>query len=607
MVPQTLNCSKNINRCGVNNYRLTSSRVVSTLNPAYKPPFVFNPPPHRGKLVITHVIFTPTHLLDPDNFIVRDSDEFIILEDGGVLELTVRFNISDRKSVGIRNKNRQTSAQYKVSARGLREAITDTLQGVTSGSLGTFKPAGDLSDYVVNNLTQTLEVLINDERIEVVIEAPDLNKCVVNREVDSDAYFKMVLYKAIDTYRSLIAKKTSLTPSEKYLTTSSNFSYEDVLPGSSTPSFGLLVKSVKDPFSTDLERKDKKVAIGSGSLPDDRGRAFSIPTAVSSVSPTGKTSPSKPTFAPFSSLPQVYNVLFTPVGVVYNKGVPSVFSTVKNFLVSQDQYNSLVRDSAIFSPAELIKTLVDNSISARTNYKVQDLLDNQLQLTVTIESRKTTYEIIPKSQLQTPPKQLFTQTADYQGPIIFSRYEDGVISDRAFVRISYLGAYFDKVFLQFARQVHSPRIIYKNIRFDSYEEKEWDESGVTVKKPLKLIESREAAFNLLTTGEGKRDIINQSANLMFTVDFKKNASTFYKTNRFLTCSCFNSQKDLVDPSYAGLWVSIEKAYGEPMVLSEVPLVKLEPCFERGDIIQTSDTLYFAGLVSNASGGVGDTP
>jgi hypothetical protein len=86
---------------------------------------------------------------------------------------------------------------------------------------------------------------------------------------------------------------------------------------------------------------------------------------------------------------------------------------------------------------------------------------------------------------------------------------------------------------------------------------------------------------------------------MFTAEFTNYTGNFYKTNRFITCSAFNSQAEVASQEFESLFETLEKAFGEMIVLSTFPTVRLVPCFERGSIIQTSNTLYFKGLVSNA--------
>ena len=86
---------------------------------------------------------------------------------------------------------------------------------------------------------------------------------------------------------------------------------------------------------------------------------------------------------------------------------------------------------------------------------------------------------------------------------------------------------------------------------------------------------------------------------MFTSEFNDSVGSFYKTNRFITCGVFTSQNELADSAYKPLFKNLERALGETIILSDFPYVALKPCFERGNLINVSNTVYFRGLVSNA--------
>lgn len=61
--------------------------------------------------------------LNDEEPVSRPSREknYIILEEGGLMEATVGFSIADRKTLGIKNKSRQLSLLYKVQSMNLRD------------------------------------------------------------------------------------------------------------------------------------------------------------------------------------------------------------------------------------------------------------------------------------------------------------------------------------------------------------------------------------------------------------------------------------------------------------------------------------------------------
>ena len=57
--------------------------------------------------------------------------------------------------------------------------------------------------------------------------------------------------------------------------------------------------------------------------------------------------------------------------------------------------------------------------------------------------------------------------------------------------------------------------------------------------------------------------------------------------------------ELADANYKPLFKNLERALGETIIISDLPYVALKPCFERGNVVNVSNTVYFRGLVSNA--------
>lgn len=188
-------------------------------------------------------------------------------------------------------------------------------------------------------------------------------------------------------------------------------------------------------------------------------------------------------------------------------------------------------------------------------------------------------------------------------PFVFSYFENIARYERCFVNAAYLAASIDAVLLQHVRKTHSMRIIYNSIEFTSYQKKVWynQEESFCKKVPLKCIAKKTIPFNPLISGEFPGENINTSANLMFSTDIRNTQGVFYRTNRYITCTTFATQADIQNSSVRDLWQLLEEGFSSPIVLSTYPLVALLPCFSRGEIIQTAESVVFKGLVSNSGG------
>jgi len=57
----------------------------------------------------------------------KRTKSFVLLESEGLLNTTVKFSISDRKSLGIKNKSRQLGLFYKISKMDLRKTLNNLI------------------------------------------------------------------------------------------------------------------------------------------------------------------------------------------------------------------------------------------------------------------------------------------------------------------------------------------------------------------------------------------------------------------------------------------------------------------------------------------------
>lgn len=139
-------------------------------------------------------------------------------------------------------------------------------------------------------------------------------------------------------------------------------------------------------------------------------------------------------------------------------------------------------------------------------------------------------------------------------PFVFSFYENLDKYECCYVDAAYLAACLDFTLLQHIRKTHSMRIVYNSITFDTYQKKTWynEEESFCKKIPLKNVSTHQVLFNPIVSGEHPGENVNTTSNLMFSGDFKNKQGVFYRPNRFITCTAFNTQADIQNNSVRGL-------------------------------------------------------
>jgi hypothetical protein len=83
--------------------------------------------------------------------------------------------------------------------------------------------------------------------------------------------------------------------------------------------------------------------------------------------------------------------------------------------------------------------------------------------------------------------------------------------------------------------------------------------GVRTVKKQRYKSSKEIPFDIIVVGHNTTEYVNFKTNLMFTADFGPNSPTFYKTNRYVTCSAFSDQAQLATNDYRELFSTLEQA------------------------------------------------
>jgi hypothetical protein len=123
--------------------------------------------------------------------ILRPSDdpkEFVLCENDGLIEVLLKFNISERKGLGVRSKARRLKLLYRVQTESFRDFLEASLRGMNQKQ-GL--------PYSIENLVNKFSGSINGERFSVFIRKEDFGNL---SHITDDDFFKTVLSKIVWSY-----------------------------------------------------------------------------------------------------------------------------------------------------------------------------------------------------------------------------------------------------------------------------------------------------------------------------------------------------------------------------------------------------------------------
>lgn len=493
------------------------------------------------RLVFCKATIDPIYPLPVNHSILRSNNgnSHICLEGDGLLNVTLKLQISDKKSLGIKTKGRQFLVMFKVNCKDFKEVLNSCIDGL-------FKdPVKASITYEAVNVHQTFTGTFNNIPVSVTLTQADFGN---NFSTSGDGYLKVLAYKMYEVY----LKECSLLPATDSRAVNAKKSVVNLNASDLSTSTGLfMVENPGDifagtpstPTTTTVSPLLTPVVLRSRTRP-----SITPPVTTSSVS-SSSTTTSYPYFNGFSLLPLALTL--------FEKNNPAR----RNFTISQSAIDSIANGRDFFKHTLIIETRL-------TSYEI-----NNIQLGNGTSEKAMTY----------------------------TYYEDGAPFERVFVNADFLGACLHKTLYQYIEQLHSSRVIYNSLKFDSFETKKWVQNGsYCTKGSLQQFESKEIPFKLIQVGKNPLNVVNFRTNLLFTADFPPLTGNFYKTNRFVTCSAFTSQDEVAELQYQALFEALEKAFCETVFLSDYPEVSLTPCFERGTIVQIAEQVYFKGLVSNAA-------
>lgn len=544
----------------------TNFVLASYLGLAYRPApegvtvkWKVNPKAFGPRYIPCKATLEPTYPIPTEHNVMRVSGpkDVVCMENNGFVSVTSRLQISDRKALGVRTKGRQFSLLYKVECANFKEVLNEGL------NKKFVNPVDNSLTYDIGSVSQTFTGTWNNIPLAFTVTQDTFGQAFTTLNND---YLKVLIHEGFIDYNNKASAVSNVAG-----TVMPPVNYD---PKNLQNTTGLYV--IKDYTALFSIGSVPKQQIQVNALANDqvaRGRELPVTVNIPASQTQSQTASQNciDFFSPFSALP----ISFT----IYQANIPgSGLTTDPSFTASSLEFEQKSLPDILNLPFLITHKLI-------------------------IESRQTTFtvnKLSPNSTTGNPS----TQSSDpIQTPLIFTYYEDNNNFERAFVNADYLGAALHKVILSHVQQTHGPRVIYNSLIFKSYEEKEWFQNGIYCKKgSLNEFASKEIPFKLIQVGQNPIDVINFRTNLLFTGEFAALTGNFYKCNRYITCSAFTSQNEIAAIQYQGLFSILEKAFVEPIILSDYPLVKLIPAFERGTIIQLADKVFFKGLVSNASNG-----
>jgi len=145
----------------------------------------------------------PFITLPPDHDIVRigRKKEWVLLENDGILQILIKFNISDRKKLGVHNKVRKLSLDYKVVTNNLKTVLNDFIVNGYSTPIGPPYFAG------VKGLSQTFAGTYNGVPLRVTVPLSEFGtnfSARIGETDNSDNYLKIVTYKFHQAWLSVV-------------------------------------------------------------------------------------------------------------------------------------------------------------------------------------------------------------------------------------------------------------------------------------------------------------------------------------------------------------------------------------------------------------------
>lgn len=180
----------------------------------------------RFKAILTKSVSLADNLsmstmLPPEHDLIRSGKkkDYILLENKGLINVTAKFNIADRKSKGVASNKRQHSVLYKIELNYFKKILNSFLDG------GLELPLDKGALLELENIRQIIKGSINNIPLEIVVtpldflnnsnNAPPISEQNVPGSVIDDYgenYIKVILHKFVRTYNEKIGTALSGNP-----------------------------------------------------------------------------------------------------------------------------------------------------------------------------------------------------------------------------------------------------------------------------------------------------------------------------------------------------------------------------------------------------------
>ena len=477
--------------------------------------------------------------------------------------------------------------------------LRDTLNNLIANR---FKIEADPANSVgLINLKQIYEVSVDGQTFEVVLNQADILNNVDGQSPNGQNYMRLLMYRIFERFNAI---QSSLNPGYRSPVVLNNANVVN--------SRGLFVERPNLPVFLNQPQVQSPILSENplGEI-DSVGRSAQVIQPEADLQPTQVVNPPE-SFTGFSSLPLSLKVLqrgdlIIPQNEDLSNLLPPTLSaglTNAQGQPVQTAIDGLVNGQIPSGDENLRIASEDNMFLNFNQFTYAFYLLDQggpgqpgepaSLHNVTILSRRTDF-----STVKDPTNEQVQ--SNFNPNFVFSFFENHMKFDRVYVNSDYLLAGLEAEVLRHVRYCHSKLIIYNTIRFVTFERKLWGGLNETIcqKSPLKPIGSKEITFRAAVAGTNPKMDVNVTANLMFTSSFESSLTTFYRANRFITCSAFTDSQQISDPAMLQTWEGLELALGKTIVLHDTPGVSLQACFLRGPIIECSEIVQLRGLVSNA--------
>lgn len=182
----------------------------------------------------------------------------------------------------------------------------------------------------------------------------------------------------------------------------------------------------------------------------------------------------------------------------------------------------------------------------------------------------------------------------------FELYQDHKKKECVYIDTEFLAAQLHYGIFSQVRKLHSKKLQYHSIIFESISNRTWDTNGYSpnhIDNPMVTLETSELSLRSIK-GKSSSLIINEAGSLVFVSNYDQGRKFALKPVRLITCPILASE-DEVDLN-ENLLNQVSDCLSKPIILHNAPNLDLIPVFEVGDGIATPSSVTFRALLNNSS-------